>query len=267
MTVFRIWLSSLLFLLCVQHNIPNVLHTTPSYFCSSASASFALALLVFRIMVFDLFIFYFFGTFGGLQCWAMSDKALARTLHLSASFWFIILANKNLQPQPPTKLGFGPAPSGHAPWCQGSWVYWTDWLTDWLGTTVLSSIIHTTVSSASLINYYRPCKKQDHVSYKGSIFNWIVCIFKNILHNPALRTHFTECFCWIKSHDATQNALHNLLKVALWKFPLLSDYISANDVHMSCGTEPLSKRHYLFCRRSFVSARLQSRQSVDVTKH
>lgn len=46
-----------------------------------------------------------------------------------------------------------------------------------------------------------------------------------------------HCRNAVKSPSATQNMLHNLLKVAMWTFPPLSDYIMVNDVHMSCGTD------------------------------
>lgn len=147
---------------------------------------------------------------------------------------------------------------------------WLDWLT-WDYSLVLNNSYN---SIKCFINILL------HAMLKNKTIHQMNAVFLLVLF-VHLKPLCIFLFCWeftssssqhgafagLNLKNATQNILHNLLKVALWKFPPLSDYISVNDVHMSCGVESFSKRHYLFCRRSFVSARLQSQQSVDVTKH
>lgn len=146
---------------------------------------------------------------------------------------------------------------------------WLDWVT-WDSSPPLNNS-YTSIKSFINILLHAMYKIQALISYKNHILYLI------FLCNHSAESWFrkqrarnivlTHRFCSVKSQNATQNILHNLLKVALWKFPPLSDDISVNDVHTSCGMDSFSERRYLFCRFSFVSARLQSQQSVDVTKH
>lgn len=153
--IFRIWLSSLLFFLSVSTTISQT-----SY--SHLHHKFICSLFVVVVLVFRVHFVNFFGTHGGLQQW-MNDS---QSFTLKTSILSILLIHNDVL----TKI------NSHS--LQQSWVMdllsW-DMLPDvrdpeltgldWLGTTVLSLIIHITVSRASLIYYYMLCKKNKTSPY------------------------------------------------------------------------------------------------------
>lgn len=142
--IFRIWLSSLLFFFFVSRTKSQTSYTR-------FHSNLVHLLMHFFVVVFRAKVFLSLANVVGKDGVTKLHPEYLTSQHYSDSWWLkATTAAFNNAGLWTSSLGTL-LPDVRDPGFTG--------LTDWLGTTVFSSIIHKTVSSASLINYCKPCKK------------------------------------------------------------------------------------------------------------